>query len=280
MTYVFHDNLAARYHYQVSAVNAAGEGERSDSVWQLKDGSKSTNTIGWWENLQEKTGKPSFLVKIFPTKQIRWTQIIPKMACFRVCQALRRWFVHLCQTGPCISIQKYHDFVHVHLLYVISKLGWIPCWIAWYNLYRCNHGRMLLHGYQLGCPMTRGDHGGNWVLAVCLWASIAIWKWINMQDHTKQLFCIFLLIFGILHQFSWTHFFFDPSQAVFDLEVDAWLLPHVRLPWLSWHVCCWLNHTKSLKTYGILMDLDLFPHSQQKGLVISLKSRYFNTTSI
>ena len=45
MTYVFHD-LAARYHYQVSAVNAAGEGERSDSVWQLKDGSKSTNTIG------------------------------------------------------------------------------------------------------------------------------------------------------------------------------------------------------------------------------------------
>ena len=226
MTYVFHD-LAARYHYQVSAVNAAGEGERSDSVWQLKDGSVCPPTLlDHGKICGKKQGFTIFSGEDFPS--ILPYPLNPNHSqdglLKRVCQALRRWFVHLCQTGPCISIQKYHDFVHVHLLYVISKLGWIPCWIAWYNLYRCNHGRMLLHGYQLGCPMTRGDQGGNWVLAVCLWASIAIWKWIKMKDHTKQRFCIVLLIFGILHQFSWTKKKY-PSQAVFDLEVDAWLLP-------------------------------------------------------
>ena len=46
MTYVSHDQLATRYHYQVSAVNAAGEGERSDSVWRLKDCSKPPKANG------------------------------------------------------------------------------------------------------------------------------------------------------------------------------------------------------------------------------------------
>lgn len=173
---------------------------------------KQGNHLFWWRFSQHFT--ISVEAKSFP----RWLA----SGCARHFVGGLFTYVKLAPAFPFI--------VHVHLLYVISKLGWIPCWIAWYNLYRCNHGRMLLHGYQLGCPMTRGDHGGNWVLAVCLWASIAIWKWIKMKDHTKQLVCIFLLMFGILHQFSWTQ-----KNMTHLKQCSTWRLMPGSYPMLGCH---------------------------------------------
>ena len=85
------------------------------------------------------------------------------------------------------------------------------------------------------------DQGRPWGKLGSCSLSVSLDCYLEMDQNARPYKTTFLYFFANLWDFApifLDTFFFDPSQAVFDLEVDAWLLPHVRLPWLSWHVCC------------------------------------------